>query len=46
VLATGNHFLLDILGGAACVSVAYAVVHVLGRVAKTVRSHPEPAGAV
>lgn len=31
VLATANHFLLDVLGGAACVLVAYGVVTVIGR---------------
>jgi len=31
VLATANHFLLDVLGGAACVLVAYAVVTLIGR---------------
>jgi hypothetical protein len=38
VLATGNHFLLDVVGGAACVVVAYLVVHVLGRLLKAVRA--------
>ncbi|MCD4527264.1 phosphatase PAP2 family protein [Nocardioides sp. cx-173] len=33
VLATGNHFLLDVLGGAACVVLAYAVVGLLHRAA-------------
>lgn len=32
VLATANHFLLDVLGGAACVLVAYGIVTVIGRV--------------
>jgi PAP2 superfamily len=31
VLGTGNHFLLDVVGGAACVVAAYAVVQTLGR---------------
>lgn len=31
VLATANHFLLDVLGGAACVLVAYGIVTVIGR---------------
>jgi hypothetical protein len=31
VLATGNHFLLDVVAGAACVLVAYAAVGLVGR---------------
>ena len=31
VLATGNHFVLDVAAGAACVLVAYAAVSILGR---------------
>jgi hypothetical protein len=32
VLATANHFLLDVVGGAACILLGYAVVTVIGRV--------------
>jgi hypothetical protein len=32
VLATANHFLLDVLGGATCILLGYAVVTVVGRV--------------
>ena len=31
VLATANHFFLDVLGGGACILVGYAVVTVIGR---------------
>jgi hypothetical protein len=31
VLATANHFLLDVLGGATCILLGYAVVTVVGR---------------
>jgi len=31
VLATANHFLLDVLGGAACILLGYAVVGLIGR---------------
>jgi hypothetical protein len=46
VLATGNHFLLDIVGGAACVAVAYLAVHVLGRLLKAVRAQVETVEAI
>ncbi len=42
VVATGNHFLLDIAGGAACVMAAYAVVALIG--ARTPQ-HPVPPDA-
>jgi hypothetical protein len=32
VLATANHFLLDVIGGATCILLGYAVVTVVGRV--------------
>jgi hypothetical protein len=32
VLATANHFLLDVLGGATCILLGYAVVTLIGRV--------------
>jgi hypothetical protein len=32
VLATANHFLLDVVGGAACILLGYAVVTLVGRV--------------
>ncbi|MGI8434675.1 MAG: phosphatase PAP2 family protein [Nocardioidaceae bacterium] len=38
VLATGNHFLLDVLAGALCVLVAYAVVEPLGRLVSSGRA--------
>jgi hypothetical protein len=31
VLATANHFLLDVLGGATCILLGYALVTVVGR---------------
>jgi hypothetical protein len=31
VLATANHFLLDVLGGAACILTGYAIVTLIGR---------------
>jgi hypothetical protein len=31
VLATANHFLLDVVGGAACILAGYAIVTVIGR---------------
>ncbi|WP_300682819.1 phosphatase PAP2 family protein [Nocardioides sp.] len=34
VMATGNHFLLDILGGAACVAIAYGVMELIRRVSR------------
>ncbi len=47
VLATGNHFLVDVLGGAACVAVAYAVVGLVGRLLASRRAStgtpPDPA---
>lgn len=36
VFATGNHFLLDIVGGALCIAVGYGVVELIGR------GHPVP----
>ena len=44
VLATGNHFLLDILGGAACVVAGYAIVELVGRGLK-LRKADDPAAA-
>lgn len=32
VLATANHFLLDVIGGATCILLGYAIVTVVGRV--------------
>ena len=32
VLATANHFLLDVLGGATCILLGYGIVTVIGRV--------------
>lgn len=40
VLATGNHFVLDVLAGALCVVVAYAVVEPLGRLISMRRPAP------
>jgi hypothetical protein len=31
VLATANHFLLDVLGGAACILLGYTIVGLIGR---------------
>jgi hypothetical protein len=45
VLATGNHFLLDVLGGAACVVIGYLIVHLLGRVVSSRRSGVQTAAA-
>ena len=48
VLATGNHFLLDVLGGAACVLVAYGVALLaerLLRLPRPVASQPEEVSA-
>jgi len=40
VLGTGNHFLLDVVAGAACVVVAYGVVTLIGRaMGKTSKQH-------
>jgi len=52
VLATANHFLLDVLGGATCILLGYAIVTVIGRALgrtgpRPVRvSEPEPAAPV
>ena len=43
VLATANHFLLDVLGGATCILVGYAVVTVIGRALG--KTGPRAAGA-
>jgi hypothetical protein len=40
VIATGNHFLLDLAGGAACVLVAYAIVSQIGARAGSRRVAP------
>jgi hypothetical protein len=46
VLATGNHFVLDIIGGAACVVTAYIVVQVLGGLLQAVRAQVETVEAI
>jgi hypothetical protein len=45
VLATGNHFLLDVLGGAACVVLGYLIVNLLGRLVSTRRPGVQTAAA-
>jgi hypothetical protein len=40
VLATGNHFLLDVLGGAACVAFGYAVMYLIRHLTRTHRAQP------
>lgn len=44
VLATGNHFLLDIIGGALCVAIGYAVAQVARRYVDARRRAPTLAG--
>ena len=40
VLGTGNHFVLDVVAGAACVVVAYGIVTLIGRaMGKTSKQH-------
>jgi hypothetical protein len=41
VLATANHFLLDVLGGATCILLGYAVVTLIGRALGKTGSRPE-----
>jgi hypothetical protein len=41
VIATGNHFLLDLVGGAACVLVAYAIVKWIGALIHRQPTQPE-----
>jgi hypothetical protein len=40
VLATANHFLLDVLGGAACILAGYGIVTVIGRALGKTGSRP------
>jgi hypothetical protein len=40
VLATANHFLLDVLGGATCILLGYAVVTLIGRALGKTGSRP------
>ena len=42
VIATANHFGLDVLGGAACVLVAYGITIVIGRVVAAARRGTQP----
>ncbi|TWH03212.1 PAP2 superfamily protein [Nocardioides sp. J9] len=48
VLATANHFVLDVVAGGACVVTAYLVVELVGRVVRRSRDRraPEPAPVV
>jgi hypothetical protein len=41
VIATANHFLLDVLGGATCILLGYAVVTLIGRALGKTGSQPE-----
>jgi hypothetical protein len=43
VLATANHFLLDVVGGATCILLGYAVVTVIGRALGKTGPRPAPA---
>ena len=43
VLATANHFLLDVLGGATCILLGYAIVTLIGRALGKTGSRPEMA---
>jgi hypothetical protein len=41
VLATANHFLLDVLGGATCILLGYAIVTLIGRLLGKTGAKPE-----